>query len=146
MAATVKNIKRVPAVVPGAGMTEVTRRGEHWIKSDAVAYGDTSPVLLMEVPGNVLITDAYVRVKTAFDASGTSAAATAVLTVPNDTGAETIFDSNLLALQATGFHRATGGALTPDSGGYIQLTYTAGTTTAGALEVYVAYVDLADRL
>lgn len=146
MAPTVKNAKRVPVAVPGEGMAEFVRRSSQMIKSDSMVYDDTSPANLIELPGNVLVKGGFVHVTTAFDASGSAAAATLTLTVPNDTGTETIFDASTNFLQTTGFHPVTGYALTPSSGGYVIATYTAGSTTQGALEVYLDYVDLANRL
>ncbi len=137
--AAVKPVILVPIQVP-LPLAELARRVPQWVKSDAVNYSDTGTVNLFEIPGNVLITNMLVRVKTAFEASGTSAAATATITIPNDTGTETIWDAANTALQSSGFKPTTGWALTPDSGGFAILTYTAGTTTAGQLEVYLSYV------
>jgi len=138
-----KNINRVPLTVPGAGMAEVVRRTVQWRKSASLAYTDpTGATNLFEIPGNVLVTNALIRVTTAFDASGASAAATLIITVPNDTGTETIFDASATGLQTTGYFPATNYALTPASGGYVIATYTAGGTNVhGALEVYLEYVQ-----
>lgn len=125
MTPTVKSFKKIPLAVPGMGMAEFVRRGVQWIKSDSVVFGDTSPMNLIELPGNALVVDGFVRVTTAFDASGSAAAATATLSVPNDTGTETIFDASTILLQTTGFHPVTGFAMTPASGGHAILTYTA---------------------
>jgi hypothetical protein len=111
-----------------------------------IAYTDTGTVNLFELPGNVLVKEANVRVTTAFDASGTSAAATLTITMPNDTGTETLFDAANTLLQSTGFKPSTTMAVTPSSGGYLTLNYTANTTTAGALEVYLSYVEFANAL
>lgn len=113
---------------------------------NTVAYDDTGTVNLFELPGNVWVKEANVRVTTAFDASGSSAAATATLTMPNDTGTETLFDAANTLLQASGFHPSTTMGVTPASGGYLILNYTAGTTTAGQLEVYVSYVEFDSEL
>lgn len=146
MAPTLKHAKKVPVAVPGEGMSEFARRSAQWLKSDSFVFDDTSPANLIELPGDILVVGGFVHVTTAFDASGSAAAATATISVPNDTGTETLFDASTILLQTTGFHPVTGYALVPSSGGYLIATYTAGTTTQGALEVYLAYVDKASKL
>lgn len=146
MAPTTRNLNEVPAHAPGAGVAEVLRRSEKWLKSDAIAFGDTTPMNLVELPGNVLITGGFVSVETAFDASGTSAAATATLTVPNATGTLVLYDAASVGLQATGLHPCTAAELVPSSGGFAIFNYTAGTTTAGQARVYLSYVTLEDKL
>ena len=135
------------SVVPGPrDLQQLIRVGE-WFESGQVLFSDTTSVNLIELPGNSLVVSAFVHVSTAFDASGSSAAATATLTVPNDTGGvDTIYDAANVGLQATGAHWATGVAVVPSAGGYLILAYTPGTTTAGALEVYVEVVQFSDRL
>lgn len=128
------------------GVTELIRRVPVVRKSASVTYTDTTAVNLFELPENVLVLKADVRVTTAFDASGTSAAATATITMPNDTGTETLFDSAETLLQSTGFKPSTAIGITPSSGGLVILNYTPGTTTAGALEVYLTYVEYSDEL
>lgn len=144
--AVTKIAPTVPNIAPGFGMTELIKRLPLAVKSDAVTFADTAAINLIELPGSALIVDAQVRVTTAFDASGTSAAATATLTVPNDTGTETLFDAANTLLQTTGFKPATTLALTPASGGYAILNLTPGTAAAGALEVYLLYIPNADQL
>lgn len=112
----------------------------------SMGFGDTTAVNLFELPGNVLVKEANVRVTTAFDPSGTSAAATLTITMPNDTGTETLFNATNTLLQSTGFKPSTTMGVTPSSGGYIILNYTAGTTTAGQLEVYLSYVEFDNEL
>jgi len=146
----VKNVKKVPLTVPGEGMAEFVRRAPQWIKSDSSAVtfdGDTS-VNLFELPGNSLVTKILVHVETAFQDGSGSAAPVVTITVPNDTGTETVYnaDSTNGVLLATGFHAATGFALTPSSGGYVTAAIAPGTTTTGALEVFMEYVPLGDRL
>lgn len=148
----VKNIKKVPVHVPGEGMAEVVRRAPQWIKSDSSALtfdGDTT-VNLFELPGNSLVTQVLVQVETAFqDGSGSDAVAVTI-TVPNDTGTETVFQAdssiNATVLQATGFHVASGYALTPSSGGLVTANIAPGTTTTGALQVFMEYITWADRI
>lgn len=146
----VKNIKKVPLHVPGEGMAEFVRRAPQWIKSDAVAYNGDTAVNLFEIPGNALVVQALVQVTTAYQDGSTSNAPAITITVPNDTGTETIFqadsDVNATLLQSTGFYAATGFALTPASGGYVILSQAPGTTTTGALQVYLEYVPIADRI
>lgn len=135
------------SVVPGPDdLHRLTRVGE-WYKSGSVASTDTTSINLLELPGNSLVVNAFVYVTTAFEASGASTAATATLTIPNDTGGtETIWDAAAVGLQATGAHWATGVAVVPSSGGYVVLAYSPQTTTVGALEVYVEVVQFSDRL
>ena len=146
MAATVKYIKNVPAHMPGAGVREQVVLSQKVAKSDAVAFGDTSPINLIELPGNVAVLGGYVYVETAFDASGTSAAATVTLAMPNSTGTETLYDASTIGLQSTGMKAFTAWAVTPSSGGYVAATYTAGTTTAGSFRIYLQYVQEDDKL
>jgi hypothetical protein len=129
------------AIYDSPGQTEVNRRiGQFW-RSDLVEYDDTTTVNVFSIPGNVMVVGGFVQVVSAFDASGSSAAATATLTVPNDTGTETIFNAANTALQSSGLHPCTAFAITPDSGGDVALSYTAGTTTAGSLYVYLEVID-----
>ncbi len=144
--AVVKIAPTVPNIAPGFGMSELIKRIPLTVKSNSVTFADTTAVNIIELPGNVLITGAQVRVTTAFDASGTSAAATATLTVPNDTGTEVLFDAANTILQSTGFKPATTLALVPSSGGYAIVNLTPGTAVAGALEVYLSYIPNADQL
>lgn len=121
------------------------RRVALWRKN-TVAYTDTGTINLFELPGNVLVKEALVRVTTAFDGTGASAAATMTLTMPNDTGTETLFDAGGTLLQSTGFKPSTAMAVTPSSGGYVIMNYTANTTTAGQLEVYISYIEFDSSL
>lgn len=145
--APLKAVPASPAVVPGTGMTELARRSVQVIKSASIAYTDTAAVNVLELPGNALLLDAFVRVTAAFDASGTSAAATATISVPGDTGNVVFYDAANVGLQATGFKPSTGGFpdMTPASGGVVIVNLTPGTTVAGALEVYLQYVVDMDK-
>lgn len=129
-----------------ADLAQLAKRVPVVRKSNSVAYTDTTAINLFELPGNVYIKDIQVRVTTPFDASGSSAAASANITVPNDTGTETLWSSAAGQIQATGFIPSTTRAVTPASGGMVILNYTAGTTTAGALEVYLEYVQYDSEL
>lgn len=146
---TSKDVKKVPVHVPGEGMAEVVRRVSQWYKSDFVDFNEASGAInLFQLPGNGLFVRAYVNIETAFDASGTSAAATATITVPGDTGAVTIFDAGSVKLQSSGYTPDTGGTPlhVPSSGGYVILTYTPGTAAAGQLEVYIEYLQNDDLI
>lgn len=145
----VVQVTNQPEVYPGpARIDEHLRRQAEWYKTNSIAFSDTSALNLFEVPGNSILLDAFVRVTTAFDASGTSAAATATITVPNDTGTEVIWDADAVDLQASGMKVATGALAIamPATGGFITMAYTAGTTTAGAMEVYIQLLQGVDRL
>lgn len=139
--AVVKLTPTVPANAPGFGIADLLKHVNLTVRSPEVLFSDTTAINLIELPPNALITNILINVTTAFDASGTSAAATGTLTVPNDTGALTVWDANLVALQSTGLISATVlNALVAASGGFLAMTYTPGTTTVGALEVYLSYV------
>lgn len=141
--ATTVKIKPRPKHAPYVA-DEIRRVALH--AKGRMTYSDTTAVNLFELPGNVLVKEANVRVTTAFDGTGTSAAATLTITMPNDTGTETLFDAAGTLLQSTGFKPSTTMGVTPSSGGYIILNYTANTTIAGALEVYLSYVEFDNEL
>jgi len=145
--AVVKLTPTVPAHVPGFGMAELLKHVNLTVRSAEVLFSDTTVVNLIELPPNALITNAVINVTSAFDGTGTSAAATATLSVPNDSGALVIWDAGALGLGATGIASATVlAALVANSGGFAILNYTPGTTTAGALEVYLSYVPDVTKL
>lgn len=147
MAAVNNQIKPIRKnIYHGAGQTELNRQESRWYKSGAVAFGDASPVTLFSVPAHTLIVQALIHVSTPFDASGTSAAATATLTVPNDTGTEVIWDAAGVGLQSTGSHPSTTVGVVVPSDGSITLALTPNTTTAGQLEVYLELVEPEDLL
>lgn len=145
--AVLKSTKTVPVNVPGEGMAEFVRRAPQVFKSDSIGFADTGTINIFEIPGNVLVVGAALRVTTDFDGSGTSAAPSATFSVPVATGALVILDAPALSLVTSAGVQSTGPwAVTPASGGLGIVTYTAGTTTAGVMEVYLEYVSLADRL
>jgi hypothetical protein len=155
MTVVTKQIKNVPLSVPGEGLAEIVRRVAQWHKSPSVAYSEASGAInLFELPGNAVVLRVNVNVTTAFDASGSAAAATGTITVPNDSGTLTLWDAGNTKLQSTGMSPSTsaeGAVVTPSSGGMVIFTYTtstSGTSTnaAGAFEVYLELVQLADRL
>ena len=118
-----------------------------WVKSNVVAFSDTTAINLVEMPGNCLVVSAWIHVLTAFDASGTSARCSATISVPVGSGPEIIWDADASDLQTTGFYPSTGVmCLVPSSGGYIVMDYTPNTTTAGTLEAYFEVVPFADEL
>ena len=142
--AAVKKVLNRTRYAKGTGVSEVIRRVPVWKKSNPVLFSDTTVVNLFELPGNVFVNDMFVRVTAAFDASGTSELSGANITMPNDTGTETLWSSTTLV--STGFYPSTTVAVTPASGGLLMLNYTANSTTAGQLEVYVSYVEYDDEL
>jgi hypothetical protein len=142
--ALVKKVLNRTRYAKGAGMSDIVRRVPVWKKSSAVLFSDTTVVNLFELPGNVFVNDMFVRVTTPFDASGTSALSDANITMPNDTGTETLWSSTTLV--STGFYPSTTVAVTPASGGLIIMNYTAQSTTAGQMEIYISYVEFDDEL
>jgi hypothetical protein len=146
-----KFLPTVPPFVPGQGMAELVKHLQLTVKSDRVAFGGSTAITLFEVPGNILITGVKVNVTTAYDASGTSAAASATIEVPGSTGAIVAWDASLTKLQSlttAGLSPDTlaGPVLVPSSGGVITFKQEPGTTTAGVAEVYVEYVPNATLL
>lgn len=139
--AVTKAIPQPVSLAPGKGVTEALRHTSQVYKSDNVGFADTTTVNLFELPGSAVIIDLFVHVTSVFDpSSGTAgAAATASITVPNDTGTQTVWNAEGTKLQSTGstFASVALGVVVPDSGGFIAMSYTPGTTTAGQLEVYV---------
>lgn len=148
---TVKQLPIVPPHVPAAGVAELLKHIPSAVRSDPVNYNGDTAVNLFEVPGNILIRALQVNIITAFDASGTSAAATGTITVPCDTGTFTVFDAanTLLQTVTTDQYKPStnaGWIKTPDSGGFVIFSLEPGTTTAGQLEVYMEYQPNADIL
>lgn len=140
MSVSAVNVRDVRGdIARGYKQTEKNRHSIQVYKSNKVASTETDTgITLFNLPGNSLVIDAFVHVTTAFDASGSSAAATATLVVANDTLSETVWDANLVGMQSTGSKFATSaGIVMPDSGGSVVLLPVMGTTTAGQLEVYV---------
>jgi len=145
--AAVRPIKRVPLTPPGAGMGEFVGRVQQVVKSDVIGFGDTAAINVFELPGNIAVTGAWLRALIDFDGSDTSAAASATFSVPVATGPQIILSAPALSLVTTIGAISSGPiCVTPASGGFGIVDYTAGTTTAGQFEVYMSYIDLADRL
>lgn len=141
----------VPPHVPAAGVAELLKHLPAIVRSEPVNYNSDTTVNLFEVPGNIIIKALHVNVITAFDASGTSAAATGTIEVPGDTGAIVVWDANLTLLQTATtdqYKPSTNAGLikTPDSGGMVTFNQTPGTTTAGQVEVYMEYFPNVDLL
>ena len=145
--AAVRPVKRVPPFVPGEGMAEVVRRAPQVVKSAPILFSDTATINVFELPGNILVTNAWLHVTTDFDGSGTSAAPSATFSVPVATGAQIILNAPALSLVTTTAANASGPVcVIPATGGFGIVSYTANTTTAGQFEIYMEYVDMADRL
>lgn len=150
---TTKSVERTPRQVPGYGMSELVRRVTQWHKSNPVLFSDTGSALnLFELPGNAIVTRLLVHITTAFDPSGSAAAPTGTITIPNDTGTEIMWDAANTKLQSSGFSPSTVDAcILPDSGGMVIFNFTlssAGTSTcaAGECEVYLEYLEPEDEL
>ena len=149
MAVTPTQVSPLPAFFPAPGLKSALQRASQWVKAPAFNFSEASgaALSLIELPGNAIIVSGLIHVATAFDASGTSTRATAVLSVPVDSGAEIIWNSDSVAMQSSGFYTSTGVACkTPASGGFATLSYTPATTTAGQMEVYLEIIQLADQL
>lgn len=145
--AVVRPVKTVPPYALGEGVSEVLRRVPQVVKSDLIGFGDTTAINVFELPGNIAVTGAWLRVVADFDGSGTSASPTATFSVPVATGPQIILSAVANSLVTTEGAQSTGPiAVTPASGGFAIVNYTPGTTTAGQFEVYMSYVSMADRL
>jgi hypothetical protein len=127
-------------------VAEVLRRGTLTAKSEVIAFGDTQPVNVFELPGNIVVTGSWVNVLADFDASGTSALANVAVTVPGSTGAVTILSTSAQLTTNTAFNGNGQHVSVPASGGYAIVTLTPNSTTAGSFEVFMQYVDKADLL
>lgn len=144
--AVTKQVPVVPSAVPGQGMAALLKGVDIWVKG-VMTSTDTTTVNLIELPGNCIVVRSLIHVSTPFDASGTSAAATATIAMPFDTGSATVWDAANVGLQTTGFKQDTyGPVMIASSGGVVAVSYTPGTTTVGQLEVYVQVIPLAERL
>lgn len=148
MTVVTKNLKQIPVSVPGQDMAEVVRRVALWHKSNAVVYTEASgSINLFELPGGGLLLRLGVKVSDVFDASGSAAAATGTITVPNDTGTETVWDAGNTRLQSTGYTPSSiEGVKIADSGGMVIFSYvpsSAGVSTnnSGTFEVYIEYIE-----
>lgn len=135
----------VPPMVMSAGLAELIKHQPIVVRSGQVNFSDDTSVNLIELPGGILIKQLQVNVSTAFEASGASAAATATITVPGDTGAITMWDAGgtlLQILTSDAYSPSTnaGWVHVPDSGGYVTFLQTPGTTTVGVAEVYLEYI------
>ena len=146
-----KQLPVTPPHAPGQGVAELLRRMPVLVRGDAINFNGDSAVNVFEVPGNILIRRIDVNVVTAYDASGTSAAATGTITVPGDTGAVTVWDAGGTKLQVAGTAEyspsTTAGLIkTPDSGGMVIFLQAPSTSTAGQVEIFMEYFDNVDRL
>lgn len=142
-----KNVTPIKgAIFKGDLQTERERRSSQWYKSDAIGISGDTAQNLFRLPPNTLVVGGFVRVDTAFDASGTSTAATVTLTITNDTGTETIFDAANVALQSTGFKPCTNAALVPADGGMAAISFDPATSAGGSFRVYLEVVELNELL
>lgn len=135
----------VPPFVGDAGVSEILKRVTLNVKSDPVNFNSDTAVNIFEVPGNIVITNLYVDIVTAYEASGTSAAATATIEVPGSSGAVIAWDAGNTRLQVftdTGLSpdSLAGPIKVPASGGMIVVKTDPGTTLTGQMEVYVRYI------
>ena len=146
-----KQLPVVPPHVQGAGLAELIKHVQLTVKSDLVEFNGDTAINLFEVPGNIVIEELLVNVTEAFDASGSSAAATATLSVPGDTGAIVVFDAANVSLQSlttAAYLPSTnaGPIKVPSSGGVVSLALDPSTSTVGQLEVYMKYLPNVDDL
>lgn len=153
MAVVTKQINNIPLSVPGQGMTEIVNRVSQWHKSNAVAYTEASGTInLFELPGNSIVLRSGVNVTTAFGASGSAAAPTGTLIIPNDTGTVIVWDALITKLQSTGWSPSTAdNIIVPSSGGMFAFSYTTSTSgvstnATGSFEAYIEYLQMADLL
>lgn len=140
-----KAVPVIPAAVPGFGMAELVKHMILAVKSDLVNHDSDTTVNLFELRGGEVILGVYVNVKEAFEASGTSAAATATIEVPGDSSAVVAWSaaaSQLQTISDTGMYPDTlaGPIHVPDSGGVVTFNQEPGTTTTGQVEVYMRYI------
>lgn len=140
-----------PAVAPGFGMAELIQHLTAVVRSDQVNFNSATLVSIFELPGDILIQELQVNIVTAYDASGTSVAASATIEIPCDTGALVVWDAGntrLQALTTSGMSPSTaaGWVHVPASGGTVDVKQEPGTTTAGALEVYLRYLPNVSKL
>lgn len=140
-----------PPFSPGEGVAKVINRVEQVVRSNRVLFSDTAAINLIEFRGGEIVTGVQVDITAAFDASGTSAAATATISVPGSTGAVVVWDADSVDLQVLTSDRThpstnPGWVKVPDSGGFLILNLTPNTTTVGSLEVYLSYFPKANSL
>jgi hypothetical protein len=140
----VKFIPTVPPHVPGQGMSELIRHIPAVAKADRITFADTSPATLFEVPGNIVITGVEVEIVTAYEASGTSESGIATIEVPGSTGAVVAWNSGTTLLLTATTDQMLADSIewvrVPASGGIVTFTQTPGTTTTGAVNVYLSYL------
>ena len=137
-----KQLERQPSAAPGHRVKESLQAGSRHVVSTAISGASTTPILLFELPAKkCLIKSIDVNVTTAFDASGTSPAATLTIAIPNSTGTLVVLDTSTSGLQTAPFvFSSSGKGVTTSTGGVINGTFTAATSgSAGAAEVYVEY-------
>lgn len=140
----VKLLPVVPPHVPGQGLSELIRHIPATVKADQVTFADTSPATLFEVPGNIIITGIEVEIVTVYEASGTSESGVATIEVPGSTGAVVAWNSGTTLLLTATTDQMLADSIewvrVPASGGIVTFTQTPGTTTTGAVNVYLSYL------
>jgi hypothetical protein len=146
-------VPKIPAHAPGQGVAELLKRGPLFVKADAVGFGSDTTVNLFELPGDIIIKKVYVDVTEVYEASGASAAAIAEITVPGDTGAIIVWTTDS---DGTEIHTVTsdiwlgssnaGPISVPSSGGVVTFDQTPGTSTTGAINVYMEYIPNLSKL
>ena len=141
----VKNIKLVPAIVPGKGMTDVVHSGLYIIKSDTFSISDTLPNLLFNVPENTFIADVILDVQTAF-VSGTGGDGTLISGIDDDSD---MFFSDTTQCGAGTYSMHGAGAL--QSGGYlttgdvtVECSWATGSTVGGGV-AYLVFKPFAEE-
>lgn len=66
----VKNVLNPPPFAPGFNVADFLNMGLYAVESSEIAYGDTSPVDLFNVPANTLVVGAICEITEAWDGTG----------------------------------------------------------------------------
>jgi hypothetical protein len=139
-----------PPHVPGQGLAELLRHIPAVVKADQVTFASTSPAIMFEVPGNIIITGIEVEIATVYEASGASESGIATIEVPGSTGAVVAWNSGTTLLLTATTDQMLADSIewvrVPASGGIVTFTQTPGTTTTGAVNVYLSYLPDDNRL
>lgn len=150
MAAVPKDLYIPPKRILNHEMTEAIHRGPLMMRSDCVAVGDTSPVLLFNVPANVFVHEVKTYTTTAWDGS-----TAATLTIGDSDDADRFMAASDADIQNL-YARTSLSAESSDQvgrGGYnytsaiqIQGTLDNQDASNGALSVYIVYTPYSDEL
>ena len=141
----IKNVLKVPAIVPGKGMTAAMHSGLFMVKSDTFSVSDSLPNLLFKVPVNTFIADVILDVQTAF-VSGTGGDGTLISGIDDDS--DMFFsDTTQCGIGTYSMHGA--GAL--KSGGYlttgeveVECSWATGSSVGGGV-AYLVFRPFADE-